>query len=117
MTAVAPKSLVQHLAVVLRQRLEAAQLPVGDGLPDESDQEQRGADGIQPVQSGGGVGGAEQRQRDYGSQHRLQAEDDVEALEPKVRFVVAAYGLVAMVLMWAAIAPGEVKREPERPDK
>ena len=93
-----------------RIRLEACKLKVADNLEKHANQPQRNAQQIQPTERRWRGHRYQQWSRNETSQHRLETEDDVEAFETKVRFVVFSNGLVSMIFRFAMITHGNEDR-------
>ena len=117
MPRVTPEPPVHHGARVRRVGLEAGELPVAAGLEREADDPEPDPRVVQESEWRRAVDRAEQRQRDHGGEQRLEPEDEVEALQCEARLVARADRLVAAVLGLAVIAPRQVRRETQSPDR
>jgi hypothetical protein len=115
MTGIAPESSVHHLAGALGRCLEAAHLRVADRLEDDAEGTDRGADRVERAERPRAGHAGEERRGDDPGEHRLQGEDQVDALQREPGLVASADRLIAAVLAVAPVAPSHVHAKAQRP--
>ena len=118
MAGVAPEAMVHHLARARRVGLEPRQLCIADRLEQEADEPHHHADCGERTEPGR-VGDLPELHRQGHDPHQcaLQREHRHEADHPELWTPVLSHRPVPVVLGLAPLAPGQVRAEPQPPDR